>query len=680
MKKQGLLGVHMIIKNEEDVLPRCLNSIKDFADELVIIDTGSTDRSIEIAQGYGARIIKAGWSDDFAAARNLGLQLAETEWILYLDADEILVEGIRETLLLLNGNEANGFWISIENILGSKKEDRVSHSSVRLFRNDPRFRFEGEIHEQIVPSIMKVHPLSSIQHCPLKLLHFGYLPEFLQKKQKLVRNLKILENVLRDEPHDPFNTYNLGVTYSQQGQWQQAKETLKTALERAPMDAAYRPTLIRDYVKILIELNQTEAAYRLLNKEVEQYPDYADLHCIHGHCLHKQGLLMEAYESYKRAVQAHKPNHSYVTETGMNSFRAYTAMGDISKIWNDYPHAEEHYRQSLKIHRHYIPALTGWADLMNRLGRSDEWMKEQLIMLIQPHNAEELMLAARILLQIGAYSEALTILVPLEISSLEGKRLLSEGLMHTGQFMQAYPLLLELMKQEGHIGKASLLHNQALCCWSENQRLPLSFYESCSKDEQKSYEDLEQWVMEEPVDRKDSSTIQGQLACQLIDRSLELKLIRVGKRLSLLSDSCLQRFSKSLYVNGFIYPAADRLLKLMESGLLDADCRFFLAEILYDKGHYGQAAAFAEQTLDLDSDFERARIITSLSYLHIARGTIIRQLESRKDHILLKNDLAKIEKSILMLKGVNWHTLWNGAQRRNHNAAEADFFMHDCER
>lgn len=179
---EPLLCVQLIVRNEETLLPFCLDSVKAIADEIVIVDTGSTDRTIEIAISYGAKVITADWQDDFSFARNAGLAHTQARWIFYIDADEVLSAGTENLRERLAATDAEALWVTIDNVLGRLPEERLQHQMVRLFRNHPSYRFRQRIHEQIIPSILE-HS-DRIELSDLKLTHLGYFAEIKNQLEK----------------------------------------------------------------------------------------------------------------------------------------------------------------------------------------------------------------------------------------------------------------------------------------------------------------------------------------------------------------------------------------------------------------------------------------------------------------------------------------------------------------
>lgn len=186
----------MIVKNERATLGRCLDSVRNLVDEMVVVDTGSTDGTQELAQRQGARVLQATWEDDFSRARNLGLAAARGRWILVLDADEYLLErdaaAIRD-LVQKNtpANERPGIAFTLQNKSSSDGgRTGMIVSLVRLFPRRLEVRFEWPIHEQVATSLQRAGV--PVVETPIEIIHTGYTdPTHNQAKQR--RNLAILQ-------------------------------------------------------------------------------------------------------------------------------------------------------------------------------------------------------------------------------------------------------------------------------------------------------------------------------------------------------------------------------------------------------------------------------------------------------------------------------------------------------
>ncbi len=213
----SVLSVCMIVRNEEKNLPRALASVQGMADELVVVDTGSRDRTVEIAQAAGARVFHFPWVDDFSAARNAALDRATGKWIFWLDADEeLLPESRRPLEQALEDNRALAFYVLRQDLEDSRNLNRYTEMwQLRLFRNLPELRFQGRCHPHFVPSEKEIAAARGLKIylSRITIRHYGYLDEF--KPAKLKRAARLLELELRERPRQLYYMIEYGRTLLQ---------------------------------------------------------------------------------------------------------------------------------------------------------------------------------------------------------------------------------------------------------------------------------------------------------------------------------------------------------------------------------------------------------------------------------------------------------------------------------
>lgn len=226
------LSACLIVKNEAMFLPRCLESIRSFVDEIIVVDTGSDDDTVRIARSHGAQVSYFAWADDFSAARNESLRHAKGDWILYIDADEtidtenaarirrvitqkdIMAVTIRQCIPQQDGNIATAFYSEY----------------CRLFRRHPAIRFEGKIHEQILPAIERQG--GRVLCTDIVIHHWAYAASEEKKQRRAERNLRYLLTELEKTQDDPFLYVNLGMTYRELGQRDAAIRSFHNALAK----------------------------------------------------------------------------------------------------------------------------------------------------------------------------------------------------------------------------------------------------------------------------------------------------------------------------------------------------------------------------------------------------------------------------------------------------------------
>lgn len=236
------LSLCMIVKNEEEQLPGCLESIHGLVDQIIVVDTGSSDRTVDIARAFGAEIAFFPWCDDFAAARNESLRHARGDWIIWLDADErINCPGAGNCLL--NAACAQGidaYWVPIRN--PKQDEGCTVHHAIRLFRHFSGIHFVGAVHELVDPFLIERG--AKIGRASFVIEHLGYAIEPSQMEEKLRRNLTLLRKSVEKEPDNAFTLYGMGRTVLGLGEEDEALTTLQRALQGKGMTTNLRASIL----------------------------------------------------------------------------------------------------------------------------------------------------------------------------------------------------------------------------------------------------------------------------------------------------------------------------------------------------------------------------------------------------------------------------------------------------
>jgi hypothetical protein len=246
-EQRARVSLTLIVRNEQDNLPRCLESVRGLFDEIVVVDTGSTDATRAIAAEFGARVFDFAWIGDFAAARNAALAQATGDYVFWLDADDVIEPGERAKLERLLGGLSQspqaGYVVRCAcdpSSDGSGGEVVVDH--IRLFplRDDVRWTYR--VHEQIVPALKRAG--IPLLWTDLTVRHLGYIDPSLRAR-KLERDAGILHQELKDRPDDPFVLFNLGAIAIEWGDGPQALEYLLRRLSRsAPSDSITRKLFV----------------------------------------------------------------------------------------------------------------------------------------------------------------------------------------------------------------------------------------------------------------------------------------------------------------------------------------------------------------------------------------------------------------------------------------------------
>lgn len=245
----------MIVKNEEISLSSCLNSVKNFVDEMIVLDTGSTDNTVKIATELGAKVYHFQWNDNFAEARNEALQYVIGDWILVLDADEVLTPEIIPTIQKAIANENN----LVVNLLRHEVGSISSPYSLlsRLFRKHSQVKFSRPYHAMIDDSVEELIKTENhwqiVNLSEIAIKHYGYQPNVIISKNKTEKAKKAMESYLSKNPKDAYVASKLGALYLQIGQENKGIKLLKTAIKSNLADA---PVLFELYYHLANALNK----------------------------------------------------------------------------------------------------------------------------------------------------------------------------------------------------------------------------------------------------------------------------------------------------------------------------------------------------------------------------------------------------------------------------------------
>ena len=337
------LSLCMIVRNEAELLPRCLESVKGVVDEIVVVDTGSTDDTKGVAEAHGAKVGHFEWCDDFAAARNASLELASSDWILVLDADEILLPGSTHALKAAMASSEGGFLLPLENWVGEGKEaERQTVQLLRLFRNLPSMRYRGRVHEQVTESMETLG--LTIGFCSARIRHDGYLAQRIQERDKYERNLKLLRCMVAEQPEAPYSWYQLGKTLLAMKRWAEAREPLEEALRlldgvSRPETYTFYPLAYAHLANCLEVMEDREAALEILVSGIARLPVSAELRYRQGIYLRELGREDEALEAFLQGFHSEDPLRSHVLVAWLAG-----AIADLYWKRGDRSHAIPFYR------------------------------------------------------------------------------------------------------------------------------------------------------------------------------------------------------------------------------------------------------------------------------------------------------------------------------------------------
>jgi tetratricopeptide (TPR) repeat protein len=268
------VSASLIVKNEERFLSACLMSLRGQVDEVVVADTGSSDRSVAIAEQAGARVLRIPWTGSFAEARNQSLDACRGDWILYIDADECL----RMTAGGLLSREIDQPGWAAAMVKFRPKTGFTRYWEHRLFRRDPSIRFEGKIHETHIGALKAYAARQSLEigRADVSIDHFGYDGD---QSRKHPRNLPLLLESIAAQPLRPYYWYHLTETYAALGRSSEALETGERGLSIAGASASEKEAAdvnLLAQVVVRLKIEAGEDPTPVIDAALQRYPgDYA---------------------------------------------------------------------------------------------------------------------------------------------------------------------------------------------------------------------------------------------------------------------------------------------------------------------------------------------------------------------------------------------------------------------
>jgi tetratricopeptide (TPR) repeat protein len=364
------VGLSMIVKDAAKWLPACIESAKPVASEIVVADTGSTDNTIEVAQSLGARVVAIPWNNDFAEARNRALQEMPTDWVLSLDADEILDQAVIAKIpALLEKTRAAGFQVRIRNYVLSLNDriwDRaavsndsllpatrkypayVEHENVRLFKRSPDVHFVGRVHESVGPRLQELG--RKIETAPFFIHHFGLVAEAetRARKNRLYRELG--REKIRERPSDAQAHLELGlVEMDNFGNLDEALRLFRGACRLNPRLG------IAWFFEGVVQLRNGRCAEAIKSfAQAERWGHPTALVAEYrGDAYYNSGAFSDAARSYELALRREPESPRLMSKAGL----AHVRIGEIESGLGELQRAIELRAADAELHDRLVVAL-----------------------------------------------------------------------------------------------------------------------------------------------------------------------------------------------------------------------------------------------------------------------------------------------------------------------------------
>jgi GT2 family glycosyltransferase/tetratricopeptide (TPR) repeat protein/2-polyprenyl-3-methyl-5-hydroxy-6-metoxy-1,4-benzoquinol methylase len=375
-RKEVRLSLCMIVRDNAGTLGAALESIRPWVDEMVVVDTGSTDDTPQIAARLGARVFHFLWCDDFSAARNESLRHARGRWVFWMDSDDTIDPDRGRRLRELACQEGDpsvlGYVVQVHcpgpGDEGHSDVTVVDH--VKLFRNLPGLRFEGRIHEQVLPAIRRLG--GAVAWTDLFVTHSGYDHSPEGQKRKLERDLRLLHKEHQERGEHPFTLFNLGMTYADTGAFREAANYLRRSIARSGPDESHLRKAYALLVYSLGKLGEHEEAREACAEGLALFPEDPELTFRRAMLLHERGELQESARTYLALLAARPERHFTSVDRGILGFKARHNLAHVYGDLGDLGRAEEQWRLVTEEAPRFRAGWLGLGETLLRGGRHED--------------------------------------------------------------------------------------------------------------------------------------------------------------------------------------------------------------------------------------------------------------------------------------------------------------------
>lgn len=361
------ISLCMIVKNEEKVLERCLSSVVHLVDEIIVVDTGSTDNTKKIASKYTENIYDFEWVNDFSAARNFAASKATGKWILVLDADEFVDEENFNTFiqeLKVDGDRYDAYTAKIINFTGNFGESLIQNYHDRIYKNNGEICYFRHIHEQF--KSIKGEQLK-IKNSSLVIFHSGYLSHTVTEKNKTQRNKSLLEKEMNSGVENAFDYFNLGNEYSSIGEYEKALDAyIKAYKQKSDFRLSWISMALVQIVNCLINLKRYNDALNVIHDAQNIYNTSPEFPYLKGQIFLQRGQLEDAKQIFHHILNNDQKYNHIILRPDLKDQKPHSHLGEIYLYEEDYQNSIFHFASVLNINKYDVGSINKIIYILNK--------------------------------------------------------------------------------------------------------------------------------------------------------------------------------------------------------------------------------------------------------------------------------------------------------------------------
>lgn len=617
------ISLCMIVKNEEKVLEKCLSSVQNKVDEIIIVDTGSTDRTMEIAEKYQAKIYSFEWINDFAAARNHSLEQATSDYLLVLDADEYLEEesDLKKDVI----NYKDYYIMRIKNFLSNNRV--LTHSAIRIFKNDKGLRYKNRLHEHL--DIDKIENELSRGEAASIIQHTGYKNEVLEEKDKRNRNMPLMKIEVKENPTS-YNLYNMAKLYMNNEEYEKAFEYFKKAFVGSE-NRMYQPELLTRMAFCLDQLGFTEDGLKVLEDAAELYPEDTGIWNERGNLFKNAGYYRDAELAWLKCLSI--GDKGVTVDEGVGSYIAYFNLAVLYDMQGKLAKSYEMIVKSIQTNISFIPSLNKYFEIVLKAN----------IPLIDIYNNFNLLYNVASVEELQRLLDLLyTLRHPLLHEYIENKNIVAETHISaiSYQYIKKYDLAQQYWNEVEEIKEENAIDILTLAFIKKDLDL-LMRAKSIMNISEKEYKMIKSLFNDQSIGSQKLSLNLKNILIELLDKLIYLQefdtLQTISNLLSGMNSEFQYRFGKLLSEKGYGEAAIDVLIKAYNQNESDININVLLGDLCIRAGYLEDAQLFYTKLIKINSEYSSYE-----RYYNIAeKMNDVTKMEEVKSIILKKYPISK---------------------------------------